>query len=66
MLVVRGVPVPVVQVVHVIVMGDGTVAASVAVDVVVFSGVVRPVPLGIGHEAVISRRRGWAGPGAFD
>ena len=57
--VVRGVPVPVVQVVHVIVMGDGTMAASVAVDVVVFSGVVRPVPLGIGgHEAVISRRRG--------
>jgi hypothetical protein len=41
----------------VIVMEDGTVAAPFAVDVVVVGGVVRPVPLGVGHEAVISGRR---------
>ena len=39
-----GVPVPVVQVVQVIVVGDGAVAAPVAVDVVVLGGVVRPMP----------------------
>ena len=48
--VVRGVPVPVVNVVKVIVVRDGTMPAAIAVDMVVFGRIVRPVPLGVrGH-----------------
>jgi hypothetical protein len=41
--VVPGVPVPIVQVVMVVVMGDGTVAALVPVNVDVVGQVMRPV-----------------------
>ena len=48
--VVRGVPMPVVDVVQVIVVRDGTMPAAIAVDMVVFGRIVRPVPLGArGH-----------------
>ena len=48
--VVRGVPVPVVDVVKVIVVPDGTMPAALAMDMVVFGRIVRPVPLGVrGH-----------------
>ena len=43
--VVRGVPMPVVDVVQVIVVRDGTMPAAIAVDMVVFGRIVRPVPL---------------------
>lgn len=42
-IVVRGVPVPVVPVVEVIVMPDGAVSTPVAVDMVALERVVRPV-----------------------
>ena len=54
--VVRGVPVPVVKVVQVIVVRDDAMAAAVAVDVVVLGRIVRPVPLGAwGHGHGSSR-----------
>ena len=61
------VPVPVVQVVQVVVVGDGAVAAAVAVDVVVFGGVVRPMLPGVGHGQCISPgdEVDEAGPGAW-
>src|SRR5690242_20775501 len=52
--VVRRVPVPVVQIVQVVVVGDGAVAAPLAMDVIVPGGVVRPMPLVACHEAVLS------------
>ena len=48
--VVRGMPMPVVDVVKVIVVRDGTMPAAVAMDMVMFGRIVRPVPLGVrGH-----------------
>jgi|SRR6476659_225844 len=52
--IVRRVPVPVVQIVQVVVVGDGAVAAPFAMDVIVPGGVVRPMPLVACHEAVLS------------
>lgn len=49
--VVWGVPVPVVEVVQVVLVRDHAMTAAIAMDVVVFGRIVRPVPLGgvMGH-----------------
>ena len=52
--VVRCVPVPMVQVVEVVVVGNGTVATLVAVDVVMLGQIVRAVQ-GVRHHLSISR-----------
>jgi hypothetical protein len=46
------VPVPVVQVVQVVVMGDGPVATLFAVDVVVLGEIVYPMPQRVRHRAI--------------
>lgn len=45
--VMRGVPMPVVKVIQVVLVRDRAMAATVAVDMVVFGRVMRPVPLGV-------------------
>jgi hypothetical protein len=61
--IVRGMPVPVMQIVEVIVVHDGAVAAPVAVDVIVVERVVRVVLDRGGHLRVSPSRNGsrWAG-----
>ncbi len=56
--VVRGMPVPVMQIVEVIVVHDGAVAAPVAVDVIVVERVVRAVLDRGGHRRVSPSRNG--------
>jgi len=59
--IVRGVPVPVMQVVQVVVVHDGAVAAPVAVDVIVVERVVRAVLDRGGHRRVSPSRTAAAG-----
>jgi len=55
---VLGVPVPVVQIVHVVVMLDAFVAAAGTVDMLVFGLIMLPVVLGRTHLASAFRRSG--------
>ncbi len=56
--IVRGMPVPVMQILEVIVVHDGAVAAPVAVDVIVVERVVRAVLDRGGHRRVSPSRNG--------